>query len=208
MTASSCAAGCISGNAVASRTVVTDDCPAWILLVSLGLTRGSVVAVTVTESVGVGRTDSGIGEGCVDCGVGSILLLFEAGSFCNFCGNLPALCFFLGRRCDGSVCSRGTPSGIGSVVGGMGTEVVGETGVARNWRLNRLLLLQFWLTDFGLYRLFFMPFFPWQRSLGTFLSSFFLSVLRTLGRKQHCQPSGNDGFHHLPFLLYSGQLLP
>ena len=88
------------------------------------------MAVARTDSVGVGWTDSGIGEGCVDCGVGSILLLFEAGSFCNFCGNLPALCFFLGQRCDSSVCSIGTPSGIGSVVGGMGTEVVGETSVA------------------------------------------------------------------------------
>ena len=76
MTASSCAAGCISGNAVASRTVVTEDYPAWTLLVSLGLTRGSVVAVVGTDSVGVGWTDSGIGEGCVDCGVGSVLLLF------------------------------------------------------------------------------------------------------------------------------------
>ena len=58
-----------------------------------------------------------------------VLLLFEVGSFCNFCGNLPALCFFRGRRCDGSVCSIGTVSGIGSVVGGMCIEVVGEASV-------------------------------------------------------------------------------
>ena len=88
------------------------------------------MVVVGPDSIGVEWADSGIGEGCVDCGVGSILLLFEAGSFCNFCGNLPSLFFFLGQRCDGLVCSIGTFSGIGSVVGGMGTEVVGETGVA------------------------------------------------------------------------------
>ena len=88
------------------------------------------MVVVGSDSVGVGWAESGIGEGCVDCGVGSILLLFEVGSFRNFCVNLPALCFFRGRCCDGSVCSIGTLSGIGSVVGGMGTEVVGETSVA------------------------------------------------------------------------------
>ena len=82
------------------------------------------------KDFGEGCGNCGIGEGCVDCDVGSVLLLFEAGSFCNFCGNLPALCFFLGRSCDGLVCSIGTPSGIGLVGSGMGTEVVGETGVA------------------------------------------------------------------------------
>ena len=88
------------------------------------------MVVVGPDSIGVEWADSGIGEGCVDCGVGSILLLFEAGSFCNFCGNLPVLCFFLGRCYDGSVCSVVTPSGISSVAGGMGTEVVGEMSVA------------------------------------------------------------------------------
>ena len=109
---------------MASRTVVIDDCPAWTLLLSLGLTRGSVVDVAGTDSLGVGWTDFGIGEGGVDFGVGSVLLLFEAGSFCNFCGNLPALCFFHGRRCDGFVCSIGAHFGIGSMGGETGTEVV------------------------------------------------------------------------------------
>ena len=87
------------------------------------------MAITGTDSVGVGQTDSGIGEGFVDCCVGSVLLLFDVGSFCNFCGNLPAFSFFLGRRCDGSVCSTGVNSSIGSVGGETGTEVDGGTGV-------------------------------------------------------------------------------
>ena len=95
---------------------------------SLGLTRGSVVAVIGTDSVGVGQTDSGIGEGYVDCCVGSVLLLVGVGSFCNFCGNLSAFCFFLGRRYDGSVFSTSADSGIGLVGGETGTEVDGETG--------------------------------------------------------------------------------
>ena len=52
MAANSCATGCISGNVVASRTVITDDCPAWTFLVSLGLIRGLVVAVAGTDLVG------------------------------------------------------------------------------------------------------------------------------------------------------------
>ena len=88
------------------------------------------MAVIGTNSVGVGRTDSRIGEGCVDYCVGSVLLLFGVGSFCNFCGNLRAFCFILGRRCDVSVCSTGVNSGIGSLGGDMGTESDGGIGVA------------------------------------------------------------------------------
>ena len=45
------------------------------------------MVVMGTKSVGEGRTDSGIGEGCVGCCVGSVLLLFSVGSFYFFCGN-------------------------------------------------------------------------------------------------------------------------
>ena len=59
---------------------------------SLGLTRGSVVVVMGTESVGEGRTDSGIGASCVVyC---SVLLLFGVGSFCFFCGTVEPFASF------------------------------------------------------------------------------------------------------------------
>ena len=80
------------------------------------------MAVIGTNSVGVGRTDSRIGEGCVDYCVGSVLLLFGVGSFCNFCGNLRAFYFILGWHCDVAVFSTSAFSGIGSDVRGMGTE--------------------------------------------------------------------------------------
>mgnify|MGYP000093614914 CR=1 FL=1 len=43
---------------------------------------------------------------------------------------------------------------------------------------------------------------------GPCLPPFLPLVFRTLGWKQHRQPSGNDGFHHFPFLLYPRQLFP
>ena len=96
MAASSSTAGGISGNAVASLTIVTDDFPGSTLLVSLGLTRGSFVAVTSTDSVGVGCPDSGFGEVSVGSCLGSVLL-FGVGYFCNFCETFePSASFLVG----------------------------------------------------------------------------------------------------------------
>ena len=83
MAASSCAIGGIFGNAVASFTVVTDDCPSRILVVALGLTRGSVGIVMGTGSGGGFCTDSGTGVAC-----SSVIHRFGAGSFYLVCGDL------------------------------------------------------------------------------------------------------------------------
>ena len=78
-TASSCAAGGMSTNPIASRTVAVDNCPFWILVVSSGLTWGNYVLWGAWSSV---------------------RCLFCACSSCSAWGNLWALCFTLRILCD------------------------------------------------------------------------------------------------------------